>query len=125
MRYAIKLVPLDFSQGNVIDVRLRGPCTVVGSCVIAERPNLLIAKNGSAQHAAKAALVVHFDPEAAEITRRFVGVVPEMVVDTLKEPLMCDQMKHVATVFTPQGMPIAIYEAPIPEPAQPIEAPPS
>lgn len=124
MKAAIALLPLDFSQGRIIDVLVRAPCRVLGVTMIAEPQALVIAeRNGKQRMRARVALIVEVDPTADEIPKRFLGLMPGIQVDTDAPELACEWLTPCGVAFVPpHNQPLAIFEAPAPRPV--VEVPP-
>jgi hypothetical protein len=116
MKAAIALLPLDFAQGNIIDVMVRPPCRVLGITLIAEPQGLVLAqRNGKQKMVARVALVIEIDPTAAEVPRRFVGLPVGLQVDTSDPALACESLTPCGVAYVPpHNQPFAVYEAPAP-----------
>jgi hypothetical protein len=116
MKLAITTIPLDLEQTNVIDVRIKGPARVIHSFVAYKHKSPIIARRDSEVITVPIpTLVVEVSPDADMVDKRFVAIVPGMMLDSELPPLCClsTELVHVATVVNPNdGRPVAIYEAP-------------
>ena len=120
MQLALGIIVFDISNGNVLEFEMKDPGIPLHAFIIYQRPQIAVAGR---QEVATPVVLMQVDPDAPKRRRRFVALSTKTVIDSTKLEPPCDEMIYVATCIHPDnGMPIVIYEAPLPSLAQQLAA---